>query len=161
MSATNSYQEWVVLGERCHVAVLDVERVGEPGRLDGELRAAYSELGGRWSRRFPSKDEVPRWFADIASPWSIYTALPTSELVDLRAAFREYLDVCVARFYAPRARAALAGPEHPDVLAYKRHHELHSPGRKMLAPKFGRDWTDTFLQYHFGPTPEMAIRPAS
>ena len=53
---------------------------------------------------------------------------------------------------APLVQSARADkPEHPTVLAYKRHHQTHFPGRQMLVARFGTVWAERFLECHFGP----------
>ncbi len=156
--------EWVVVGPRCHVAVLDVEAVDQDPRLLGELSAPFGELARRWRDRLPAGPESPAWFEAIRAPWALNTSLAVTELVVLRAACREYLRAYMAFLMDPGRRAVAVGsgtasgldsarePEHAAVLRYKRHHLEHFPGRPLLATKVGEAWTEEFLaRWHFGP----------
>ena len=143
--------EWVVIGDRCHVAVLDVEAVAG-GSLLQELRQAFGpESKNEWPARFDCSPEVPAWFAAIASDWAVFTSVPSERLGELRAAFGWYLETCTRAFYLPRVSARADKPEHSTVLAYKRHHQTHFPGRQMLVARFGTVWAERFLECHFGP----------
>lgn len=144
--------EWVVIGQHCHALILDVEIAGEQPPLAAGLAEVFGPLGQRWREQFPTNPEAPAWFHEIAQEWALFSKCSIAELPTLRLAYIEYLRAAVEHFYLPRLAHAAAGEDHPDVTAYKAHHCEHSPGRRVLEPRFGPGYTETFLRdYHFGP----------
>jgi hypothetical protein len=144
--------EFVVISQNCHVAAVDVEIAGNYPQLRDELGEVFRPLGRRWQQEFPTKPDVPAWFDEIAQEWALFSSCALTDLTLLRQAFQEYLDATVKNFYVPRLAQAAGGGDHPEVAIYKRHHFEHSPGRKVMAPKFGSAYTEQLLgEYHFGP----------
>ena len=146
--------EWVVVGAQCHVVVLDVESAADFPDLKADLKADFAELGSRWQAAFPPSPDAPAWFREIRREWALFSRCPATELERVRSAYTEYWRIAFERYYRPRWRDALAGPDHPAVSAYKQHHCEHSPGRRLLSAKFGADFAESFLRdQHFGPPP--------
>lgn len=144
--------EWVVVGQRCHALILDVETAGDQPGLAADLAKVFAPLGEKWQRRFPANPDAPDWFREIAEPWALFSACGVEEMGEVRAAFNEYLDAAVTHFYGPRWDTAGAGPDHAAVTAYKEHHYESSPGRKVMTPRFGAEFTEELLRdWHFGP----------
>lgn len=144
--------EWVVVGERAHVLVLDVEFAGHRPELRNRLRPALMPLHERFSPAFPLNRDLPEWFAEIREAWAIYSSGGVGALEAIREAAATYLKTVIEAAYRPNLPAALAGSDHPDVTAYKRHHAVNSPGFSLLIPKAGEKWTSEFLnRWHFGP----------
>ncbi|QUV99538.1 hypothetical protein J8C02_08935 [Chloracidobacterium sp. MS 40/45] len=145
--------EWVMLGDRAHVLVLDVECVGEEAdRLRERTRSALMPLHARYADALPAPDDLPPWFAGIREDWALFTSGDLTRLAVMQQAFEAYLQATAENLYRPGLAGAQAGGEHPAVTAYKQHHAAHSPGYALLAPKAGEDWTRAFLwEWHFGP----------
>lgn len=145
--------EWVVIGGKCHALILDVETAGNQPHLLTQMSDSFADLGKKWRSTIPENRDRPEWFNDIATPWAVYGTASLDVLPDVKQAFSEYLETTVNDFYIPHRNSAKAGPDHPDVAAYKKHHFEHSPGRPLLKAKGGEVWTDTFLaDWHFGPS---------
>ncbi len=144
--------EWVILGDRAHVLVLDVECVGESQALRDRARAALAPLQARYIARLPTAADLPQWFLEIREAWALFTSGDLARLGVMREAFQHYLDATAATLYAPWLARARAGDDHPAIRDYKRHHAVHSPGYALLAPRAGESWTRRFLDdWHFGP----------
>lgn len=144
--------EWVVVGERAHVLVLDVEFAGEASGLRGRLRPALMPLQEQFSPMFPLNRDLPEWFTEIREDWALYSSGDLGSLNRIREAATAYLKAAIEVAYRPNLPAALAGPDHPDVTAYKHHHAVNSPGFALMAPRAGEEWTSEFLtRWHFGP----------
>lgn len=144
--------EWVVIGEKCHALILDVETAGNQPNLRSKMEETYLHLGEKWRKIIPENRDRPEWFNEIATPWAVYGSAPLKILPDVEKAFSEYLQSTVRDYYLPYLDTAAAGPDHPDVKAYKQHHFENSPGRPLLKAKAGASWTDDFLaNWHFGP----------
>ncbi|HNB70419.1 MAG TPA: hypothetical protein PLB18_24725 [Acidobacteriota bacterium] len=144
--------EWVVVGERAHVLVLDVEFAGQQPHLKAQLTPVFQPLAERFGPRFEAIAERPGWFQEIAEPWAIFASGFVSVLVDVREAFNTYLQATIQSAYLPNLSQAKAGEDHPDVIHYKHHHYIHSPGIPMIQPKAGEAWTHEFMRdWHFGP----------
>ncbi|MCG8350901.1 MAG: hypothetical protein MI924_24270 [Chloroflexales bacterium] len=142
----------VVTSQHCHALIVDVEIAGDYPQLCNELGKVFDPLGRRWRQEFPPNPDVPAWFHEIAEEWALFSSCSLADLPLLRQAFREYLDAIVKHFYVPRLPQAAGGGDHPAVASYKTHHFEHSPGRKVMAPKFGAAYTEQLLRdYHFGP----------
>lgn len=152
--------DWVVVGERCHIAVLDVQLAGEQPRLQQDLAEVFQPLGSRWQGEFSQKPvQVQSWFESLATPWAIVMACPIESLPQLRQAFGEYLQASVQQFYHPRLIQASGGPDAAEVAEYKRYHFAHFPGRKMMDNAFGTEYTQEFLtRWHFGPAAEVVYQ---
>ncbi|OYT72803.1 MAG: hypothetical protein CFK52_04105 [Chloracidobacterium sp. CP2_5A] len=149
--------EWVILGDRAHVLVLDVECVGGSRPLRDRASEALAPLHARYVASLPTADNLPQWFSEIREPWAFFTSGDLARLSVMREAFQHYLDATAATLYAPWLKEARAGEDHPAIQAYKRHHAAHSPGYALLAPRAGESWTRRFLHdWHFGPA-----RPAA
>lgn len=146
--------EWVCIGPRCHALVLDVEWVVDPEpEAVARLDAALDGPAARWMERFPDRGDAPQWFEEIRSRHGIFSSCALDELDDARRAWSDYTAALAETLYRPDWLAACAaGPDHPAVAEYKRHHDHASPGRKVMAPRFGAEFTDAFLGlWHFGP----------
>lgn len=144
--------EWVVVGERAHVLVLDVEFAGNQPVLRERLRPALAPLHETFSPIFPLNRDLPEWFTEIREDWAIYSSSEVAALDRVREAAAAYLTATIDIAYRPNLPAAPAGPDHPDVAAYKHHHAVNSPGFAMMIPKAGEKWTSEFLnRWHFGP----------
>ncbi len=144
--------EWVVVGERAHVLVLDVEFAGDQPALRERLRPALMPLHEAFSPTFPLNRDLPEWFTEIREDWAMYSSGNVATLDRIRKAAAAYLKATIDVAYLPGLPAALAGPDHPDVTAYKRHHAENSPGFALMAAKAGEEWTSEFLhRWHFGP----------
>ncbi|MGQ9897553.1 MAG: hypothetical protein ACUVR8_08385 [Acidobacteriota bacterium] len=144
--------EWVILGDRAHVLVLDVECIGEADQLRERVRAALMPLHACYAAALPAPDELPSWFVEIKEAWALFTSGELARLSAMKQAFEAYLHVTAETLYRPALAGAQAGPEHPAVSAYKQHHAAHSPGYALLAPKAGEAWARAFLwEWHFGP----------
>lgn len=152
--------EWVVVGDSCQLAVLDVHPAGDQPQLREELRAVFPVIGGRHQAVLPAADAAPEWFRTIAQPWALFTRCPVDRVGLLRAAFREYLTAAVEHWYAPRHAACGGGTDGPAVAAYKRFQFDHSPGRQILSVTFGAEYAEAFLAWHCGPPNQCLIRPA-
>jgi len=150
--------EWVVVGDRCHMAGFDVHPAGPQPELDAELDAVYSPLGTGWRSALPPNHRLPPWASELGRPWGVFTTGPLSILGPTRSAFQAYLEIAVEQFYRPRA-ATHRGGDAPAVAAYKAHHCRHSPGRPLLARTFGPEQADEFIEWHFGPAPMAAPPP--
>ncbi len=148
--------EWVIVGERAHALILDVETAGDWPNLQTDLARYFSDMGPRWHPVFPANPDRPAWFQEIAQPWAIFSSGTVDQLGLLREAYQDYARVAIEQVYRPRLEQAQAGPDHPAVTAYKQHHYEHSPGRRLLTTRFGHDYTETLLQnWHFGPAPQI------
>lgn len=144
--------EWVILGDRAHMLVLDVECIGPADRLRERAQAALMPLHAGYAADLPPPNDLPPWFAEIQEAWALVTAGDLARLSTMQQAFEAYLHTTAATLYRPWLGLAQAGSEHPAVTAYKQHHAAHSPGYALLAPKAGEAWTRAFLwEWHFGP----------
>jgi hypothetical protein len=145
--------EWVILGDRAHVLVLDVECLGNAAdRLRERARSVLMPLHARYADALPLPDDLPPWFAEIREAWALFTSGDLTRLAVMQQAFEAYLQATAGNLYRPELAHAQAGDEHPAVTAYKQHHAAHSPGYALLAPKAGEVWTRAFLwEWHFGP----------
>lgn len=141
--------EVVVVGERVHVAVIDVEPLA--GFADpADIPATFGPLQARYTAQVPNDPELPDWFREICSPVHLLGKATLSELSVYEDAFQIYLETYLARYVNP-APAAAEAVEAPAVLSYKRHHYRHSPAKKVMS-RFDDDWFEIFLgHYHFGP----------
>jgi hypothetical protein len=143
--------EWVVVGERAHVLVLDVEFAGEATGLRERLRPVLTPLHETFSPTFPLNRDLPEWFTEIREDWAIYSSGDVAALARIREAATAYLKATIDVAYRPNLPVALAGPDHSAVAAYKHHHAEHSPGFALMVPKAGEEWTTEFLhRWHFG-----------
>lgn len=144
--------EWVVVGDRAHVLVLDVEFAGDRPALRDGLRPVLKPLFDEIVPFFPANRDLPAWFTEIREEWAIFSSGDLAGLDRIRAAARAYLKATIEHAYRPNLPASVAGPDHPDVAAYKHHHAVNSPGFALMVPKAGAEWTDRFLnRWHFGP----------
>ncbi len=152
--------EWVVIGSRAHILVLDVECLGRADALRTRAREALMPLQMRHLAALPPAPASPSWFDEIREAWALVTSGDLSCLALMRRAFQDYLKATAERLYQPGLAEAQVGPDHPAVTDYKQHHAAHSPGYTLLAPKAGADWTDAFLrEWHFGPAHPPAAAP--
>jgi hypothetical protein len=142
--------EWVVVGERVMVAVMDVHPIGNQPTLESDLETAFHLIGQRHHRLLPPADDPPDWFRAIAKPWAVFTHGPMDILGPLADAFREYLTAAIEGWYLPRQWES-SGTDSAAVSDYKRMQYDHSPGREMLRATFGGDYTEAFLGWHCGP----------
>lgn len=147
--------DWVVVGSRCQIGVLDVQMAGEQTSLKQELASRFQPLAGRWQSEFCEKPtHVQAWFDSLATPWALVVACSNDSLPKLRQAFGEYLRAAIADVYLPRLPAAQGGWDAEEVAEYKCYHYAHFPGRKMMDNAFGADFTERFLtDWHFGKVP--------
>jgi len=145
--------EWVCLGEIVRPGVLDIETAGVQVDLLKEMTPIFMPLRDRWSHHFQACAEVPEWFQEIRTPWSAFFEMEVARMGELREMFVDYLEKTMECFYTrERLSDCVGGREHELVLAYKEHHFVHSPGRKLLSGKLGESWSERFLgTYHFGP----------
>ncbi|MFQ3590955.1 MAG: hypothetical protein SNJ67_11765 [Chloracidobacterium sp.] len=144
--------EWVVIGARAHVLVLDVECLGDDNAARQRARAALAPLFARYAPSLPPVDDPPQWFVDIREDWALLTSGDLACLSVARQAFQDYLEMTARALYEPWLATARAGDDHPVVRAYKEHHAAHSPAPALLSAKAGEQWTRTFLHtWHFGP----------
>lgn len=141
--------ELVVVGERVHVAVIDVEPLdGFAG--DAALEMALRPLQQRFTAQVPNDPDLPDWFRDICSPVHLFGNAPIEKLAVYEEAFCDYLAIYLQEFVGPSS-ATLPAVEAAAVGAYKRHHYEHSPAKKVMS-RFEDDWFETFMRdYHFGP----------
>jgi|GEM_PF-946554 len=144
--------EWVVVARKCHALILDVETVTADSPLRARMEPIYKPLARPYQEAIPENRERPEWFNQIATPWAIYGAAELEILPVVRAAFRAYLDQTIERFYKPALPAASSGGDHPDVVRYKHHHAINSPGYPLFRAKMGEELAREFLfNWHFGP----------
>ena len=130
--------EWVVFGDRVHALILDVEVCGEQPALVGDLATEFDSVGSAWCKQFPENRERPDWFQSIAMPWVLYGCCEADRIPGIRRAFNEYLQRTVRAFYLPRLAYGAAGPDAPEVAAYKHHHYVNSPGHRLMGVKLGQ-----------------------
>ncbi|MDZ4814823.1 MAG: hypothetical protein SGI71_00985 [Verrucomicrobiota bacterium] len=142
--------EWVCLGSRIQPVVWDVEPL-DP-ELSERTGAVFTPFRMDLGVSFKQLDEQPNWFKEICTPWNLFSACGESELPRLRAFFQKTLAVYVEQFIVPFQKSDTPNCEHKTVLNYKKHHFVHSPGRKLLSVRFPPEYSETFLRdYHFGP----------
>jgi len=143
--------EWVVVGDRCHLAVLDVHPAGNHPELDRELTEVFGTIGERWQKEMPTVPDSPEWFREIAKPWAIFSRCTVDRVKVLREAYREYLQAAVDMFFQPRQPDCVGGADAESVVRYKRRQFDHSPGRDILRTTFGAEYAEAFLRWHCGP----------
>ncbi|MCS7080853.1 MAG: hypothetical protein NZ585_12510 [Chloracidobacterium sp.] len=149
--------EWVVIGNRAHILVLDVECIGGADALRGRAHAVLTPLQASYVTALPPAPDPPPWFGEIREAWALFTSGDLSCLPVMRQAFQDYLTATAEALYRPWLAEAQVGPDHPAVTTYKQHHAAHSPGYALLAPKAGADWANAFLrEWHFGPVRAVA-----
>ena len=142
--------EWVVIGEKVPVVVLDVYPLQKHSPLPEELAPVYAPLGVRYQSSLPTHNPLPDPFARWAQPWALFSQCGVERLALLAAAFRDYLRAAVEGWYLPR-QSQCGGKQAAAVDDYKRQRYENSEGRKLLEVLFGKSFTDEFLRWHCGP----------
>ena len=152
--------EWVVVGDRCRVAVLDVHTAGKQPNLDRELAEAFDPIGERRQKQLPTDTDCPEWFRELSKPWAIFSSCTIDRAGALHEAFREYLQASVDLYFLPRQSLCEGGPEADSVVKYKHYGFAHTPGRAILHTTFGAEYAEAFLRWHFGPPNQSMQQPA-
>lgn len=140
--------DWVVFGPTFQVIALDVEVCGDQPALVADLGERLRAPAARWQPAFEAREQSA-WFQSISQPWAIHAAAPADRADDVRQAFADYLAAAVP-LIAARVDDVAAGPDHPDVRAYKLHHRDHSPAGPLLSRWMTAAESATFLDAHFG-----------
>jgi hypothetical protein len=142
--------EWVVIGDKIPVVVLDVYPLQSEGPLQQELSTVYTPLGVRYQSCLPKKQPLPECFAQLAQPWALFSECTIEQLPLLASAFRDYLTAALEGWYLPRQHRC-GGKQAAAVHEYKRRRYIDSEGRKLLEIIFGKVFTEEFLRWHCGP----------
>jgi len=143
--------EWVVVGDRCSMAGVDVHPAGHHPGLDRELTEVFGTIGARWQAELPTAPDSPEWFREIAKPWAIFSSCTVNRVEVLREAYREYLRASVDLFFRPRQPDCEGGADAESVVRYKQNQFDHSPGRGILRTTFGAEYAEAFLRWYYGP----------
>lgn len=137
--------EWVIVGDKFHVIVQDIEYLGRQDHI-----TTFPNFPSKWKKEFENHKEIPEWFDEIASPLAIFSNAKRNEMDTVHAMFQDYLNFTLKHCYSPVQKLLQSGGDSQAVIDYKKHHNINSPARQFFSSN-DSVWLNQFLDdYHFG-----------
>ena len=138
--------EFVILGQKPIVALMDAVCLSEPMPISGVVKAILASAHLSYPK-FSQVEELPQWFQECRSGQEFFhRPQDISEFLALGEVHLSLIENLVTLFHEAEVFDKDQAALHKARLEqYKKHHEINSPGTRLMNRSFGEQWTNEYL----------------
>lgn len=138
--------EFVILGQKPIVALMDVVCLSEPMPISDVVKDILATAHLKYPQ-FSQVEELPQWFQACRSGHEFfYRPHEISEFITLGEVHLSLIENLVKLVHQAEVFDNDQTKLHKARLEqYKKHHEINSPGTRLMNRSFGEEWTNEYL----------------
>ncbi|MEQ1484454.1 hypothetical protein [Methyloglobulus sp.] len=138
--------EFVILGQKPIVVLMDTVCLSKPMPISGVVKDILASAHLKYPQ-FSQVEELPQWFQECRSGHEFFhRPHDTSEFLTLGEIHLSLIENLVKLFHEVEVFGKEQAVLHKARLEqYKKHHEINSPGTRLMNRSFGEEWTNEYL----------------